>query len=351
MGRLPRRGAARSTGAVPADWPARRSTSSVSTWTPERRVGDLSIELQQEVEIARAVSASPRVLILDEATSSLSESATERLLERLQQLREQGVAILFISHRLRELYGCAQRATVLRDGRLIGTVVAAGVPRARPRADDGRPRDQRPLQQALDRAGRVRAHGDGTSDRGRRADRDRPLRPSAARSSASPGSSARARPSSGSPSPVRSGRDGRGTRQRRPLRLRSPRRAIAAGVGFVPEDRKRSAIFPTQSGDAEPLGRLGRASSRAPACQRARRAPGWRPRRSSVSPSGRRSIDTPITAAVGREPAEADRRPRVHARRRRRRPGRADARASTSARRARSTDSSRTRPRPGPVSC
>src|SRR5262249_22504051 len=68
------------------------------------RDGDLSIELQQEVEIARAVSVRSRVLIFDEATSSLSELATERLLQKMEQLRSQGVAIIFISHRLRELY-------------------------------------------------------------------------------------------------------------------------------------------------------------------------------------------------------------------------------------------------------
>jgi ABC-type sugar transport system ATPase subunit len=86
-----------------------------------RRVSSLSIELQQEVEVARAVSANSRVLVLDEATSSLSEAATERLLERLEELRRLGVAIVFISHRLRELYGCASRVTVLRDGHLVGT--------------------------------------------------------------------------------------------------------------------------------------------------------------------------------------------------------------------------------------
>ena len=89
---------------------------------PSTRLGTLPIELQQEVEVARAVSARSRVLILDEATSSLSETATERLLEKVEQLRGQGVAVLLISHRMRELYAAAQKATVLRDGRRIAEI-------------------------------------------------------------------------------------------------------------------------------------------------------------------------------------------------------------------------------------
>jgi ABC-type sugar transport system ATPase subunit len=87
---------------------------------PRERVSDLSVELQQEIEIARALSAEFRILILDEATSSLSEAATVRLIAKLEQLRRQGTAIVFISHRLRELYQCADKATVLRDGALVG---------------------------------------------------------------------------------------------------------------------------------------------------------------------------------------------------------------------------------------
>ncbi len=90
-------------------------------------VGTLSVELQQEVEIARAISVRSRVLILDEATSSLSEAAAERLFAKLMQLRDRGVAVIFISHRLREVFQCCDRATVLRDGKLVDTVGLAGV--------------------------------------------------------------------------------------------------------------------------------------------------------------------------------------------------------------------------------
>jgi ABC-type sugar transport system ATPase subunit len=90
-------------------------------------VGDLSVELQQEVEIARAVYAKSSVLVLDEATSSLSEAATVRLMATLERLRSQGVAIVFISHRMREVFQCSSRATVLRDGELVTTVDLDGV--------------------------------------------------------------------------------------------------------------------------------------------------------------------------------------------------------------------------------
>lgn len=89
---------------------------------PSQKVEDLSVELQQEVEIARAVSTNSRLLILDEATSSLSEAATERLMAKIEQLRSYGVAIVFVSHRLKELFICCQRATVLRDGELVDVV-------------------------------------------------------------------------------------------------------------------------------------------------------------------------------------------------------------------------------------
>ncbi|MDQ6438070.1 sugar ABC transporter ATP-binding protein [Mesorhizobium sp. LHD-90] len=90
--------------------------------SPHARVGDLSVELRQEVEIARALSANARLLILDEATSSLSEAATARLLERVRQERDAGMAILMITHRMPEIYEVASVATVLRDGNLVATV-------------------------------------------------------------------------------------------------------------------------------------------------------------------------------------------------------------------------------------
>ena len=121
MGRLPK-------GRTGINWKkahslARDALDQVGADLDERsRVDSLSVELQQEVEIARAVSTNSRVLILDEATSSLSEAATGRLMTKIEQLRSQGVAIVFISHRLKEIFNCAQRATVLRDGEIVDVV-------------------------------------------------------------------------------------------------------------------------------------------------------------------------------------------------------------------------------------
>ena len=89
------------------------------------RVGGLSVAQQQLVEIARALSVKARVLILDEPTASLSAGETDALFIKLRRLREAGTGIIYISHRLEELARLADRVTVLRDGRSIGTQDAA----------------------------------------------------------------------------------------------------------------------------------------------------------------------------------------------------------------------------------
>jgi ABC-type sugar transport system ATPase subunit len=90
-------------------------------------VGRLTMAQRQLVEIARALSARARILVLDEPTSSLSEAETEALFRTLRQLREQGVGIIYISHRLEEVLRLADRVTVLRDGHSIGTQAAGAV--------------------------------------------------------------------------------------------------------------------------------------------------------------------------------------------------------------------------------
>ncbi len=90
-------------------------------------VRELSMAHAQLVEIARALSSRARVLILDEPTSSLSESETHALFTTLRRLKSQGVGIIYISHRLEEIARLAERITVLRDGRSIGTQDARGM--------------------------------------------------------------------------------------------------------------------------------------------------------------------------------------------------------------------------------
>jgi D-xylose transport system ATP-binding protein len=93
---------------------------------PATRVGDLGIGQQQLVEIARAIARKPKVLVLDEPTAALSRNEIDALLAQLRTLRERGVACVFISHKLDEVFAIADRITVLRDGTAQGTLEAAG---------------------------------------------------------------------------------------------------------------------------------------------------------------------------------------------------------------------------------
>ena len=95
----------------------RRLGLEVSTRT---RVDRLSIAQQQLVEIAKALSLNARLIIMDEPTSSLTLTETNRLLELVCELSEQGVSIVYISHRLGEIDTCADRVVVLRDGKNAG---------------------------------------------------------------------------------------------------------------------------------------------------------------------------------------------------------------------------------------
>jgi rhamnose transport system ATP-binding protein len=86
---------------------------------PERIARGLSIAEQQLVEIAKALTREARVLIMDEPTAALSPVEARRLFSVVETLRAEGAAVVFISHRLEEVFAICQRATVLRDGRLI----------------------------------------------------------------------------------------------------------------------------------------------------------------------------------------------------------------------------------------
>lgn len=108
-------------------WPKRRQRAKElldrigARIDPEQTAGELSMPQQQLVEIARALGANARVLILDEPTASLSEDDTRNLFRVIRELRSNGVGMIYISHRLEELPLIADRVTVLRDGETIGT--------------------------------------------------------------------------------------------------------------------------------------------------------------------------------------------------------------------------------------
>ena len=88
------------------------------------RCGELALPQRQIVEIAKAVAREPRILILDEATSALAASDVETIMTLLRQLREEGVCVLFISHRMHEIDQIADTCTVFRNGELIETFKA-----------------------------------------------------------------------------------------------------------------------------------------------------------------------------------------------------------------------------------
>ena len=88
----------------------------------ERLVRDLSVAERQVVEITRALSSNPDVLILDEPTSALDAAEVQRLFGIMRHLKQQGTAVVFISHRLPEIFEVADRVTVLKDGEAIGTI-------------------------------------------------------------------------------------------------------------------------------------------------------------------------------------------------------------------------------------
>jgi ABC-type sugar transport system ATPase subunit len=98
-----------------------------ATIDPGKRLGELTISQQQLIEIAKAYSAGPRIIVLDEPTSSLSEHEAGTLFGVLRRMRDAGIAIIYISHRLREVLDIADEVTVLRDGAMIETRPIAGV--------------------------------------------------------------------------------------------------------------------------------------------------------------------------------------------------------------------------------
>ena len=92
-----------------------------SSMDPERLVQSLSMPEQQILEIAKAIGANAKILIMDEPTASLTERETDSLFKVIAELKGQGVGIIYISHRLEEIFAVADRITVLRDGEALGT--------------------------------------------------------------------------------------------------------------------------------------------------------------------------------------------------------------------------------------
>jgi len=95
--------------------------------SPTALVGSLSVAEQQMVEIAKAISLNAKILIMDEPTAALTITEVNLLGELINRLKERGIAIVFISHRLAEIFAIAEKITVLKDGKLIDTVLTENV--------------------------------------------------------------------------------------------------------------------------------------------------------------------------------------------------------------------------------
>ena len=208
---------------------------------PARIARGLSIADQQVVEIGKALSLDARIIVMDEPTAALSAAEVDRLFEVIRTLREQGAAVLFISHRLEEIFAICQRVTVMRDGKQVLTdtlddLTAADLVRAmvgRELAQQSREAHATPGEPMLT-VGRLTREGVFT-------DISLTVRAGeivALAGLVGSGRSEVARAIFGIDKYDAGTVNVRG----RALRKGSPTSAMAAGVGFVPEDRRQQGL-------------------------------------------------------------------------------------------------------------
>src|SRR5256885_921589 len=88
---------------------------------PESRISELTVAQQQSVEIAKAISLDARILVMDEPTAALTSQETERLFQLIDELKHRGIGIVYVSHRMEEIFRLADRVTVMRDGQYVAT--------------------------------------------------------------------------------------------------------------------------------------------------------------------------------------------------------------------------------------
>ncbi|MCS7316388.1 MAG: sugar ABC transporter ATP-binding protein [Bryobacterales bacterium] len=211
---------------------------------PDSPVASLGVGEQQLVEIARALAFQARLVIMDEPTAALSESEVARLFQVIARLERRGVSVVYITHRLREIYQIARRVTVLRDGRRVASAPIAAMPHdelirhivGRPAQEQFPPPGPPPRGPCALRVERLTA-------RGRFQDVSFHVR---------------AGEIVGLAGLVGAGRTelleaifgaapfdaGQIWLQERPVRIRSPRDAIRLGMALVPDDRKMKGLIP-----------------------------------------------------------------------------------------------------------
>ncbi|MBI5667796.1 MAG: sugar ABC transporter ATP-binding protein [Chloroflexi bacterium] len=233
--------------------------------SPTALVRNLSVAEQQMVEIARALSVESRVIIMDEPTSALTENEVMHLFSIMRDLRTQGLGIIFISHRMDEVFEICDRITVLRDGEYVGTVNAAQTNRDEIiRMMVGRAVSEF-FGHGESHPGEVVLEVHNLSKTGTADDPDKRVVKGAS-------FSIRKGEIVGLAGLVGSGRtdlarcifgvDRRDSGEiiinGQPVAMKSPRDAIRAGMGMVPEDRKLQALFLAMSVEANAsIGSLG----------------------------------------------------------------------------------------------
>jgi ABC-type sugar transport system ATPase subunit len=221
-----------------------RELTSLFGWDidPTTPVGQLPMAKKQVVEILKAVSQQPKVLILDEPTSSLTSVEVDMLFRNLRRLREEGMSIIYISHHLSEIFELADRVTVLRDGSKVETCAIADV-------------TEEDLVRKMVGRELVDMYGTRTSDIGAERLRVENLTLDGVFESVSfsvnsgeivgvsglagAGRTELARSIFGDPPPD----SGRIYLDGRQVTVRSPQEAIAQGVAYVSEDRKQEGLF------------------------------------------------------------------------------------------------------------
>lgn len=215
-----------------------------------RDLGSCSVAIQQLVAIARALDVNARVLILDEPTSSLDRQECAALFQVLRDLRGQGLGIVFISHFLDQVEAIADRITVLRDGKLVGTLEAHALSRSKlVSLMVGREFDAAPNKKAVDNVSQRQPAfltARGLSRKGALEHVDLDVAPGEAVGLAGllgSGRTETARLLFGADAPT----SGSIHIKQRPARFHSPRTAIAAGVAMTPEDRKAEGLLPSLS--------------------------------------------------------------------------------------------------------
>ncbi|MBU6401254.1 MAG: sugar ABC transporter ATP-binding protein [Verrucomicrobia bacterium] len=206
--------------------------------------GELSSAQKQEVAIARALSRQAKLLILDEPTASLSEPEVARLFSHLQRLRQQGVAILYVSHRLDEILGLTDRVAVLRDGECVSAYATREADVNRLVKDMvGRPIDQVCPHSRPDQSGPALLELAGATRNGMFADISFTVRAGEIVGLAGlvgAGRSELGRAIYGL-YPLSGGAMRLGGR---PWQPRGPHAALQAGLVYLPEERKRQALVP-----------------------------------------------------------------------------------------------------------